>query len=38
LDKARRAREITLKNFTADIAAEKFRNIIRSVKQQKAAK
>jgi spore maturation protein CgeB len=34
-DKARRAREITLKNFTAEIVAKKFQDIITTIKQQK---
>jgi spore maturation protein CgeB len=34
-DKARRAREITLKHFTAEIAAKRFNDIITPLKQQK---
>ncbi len=34
-DKARRAREITLKHFTAEIAAKQFNDIITPLKQQK---
>ena len=35
LDKAKRAREITLKNFTAETAAEKFDAIIQEIKNEK---
>ena len=34
-EKAKRAREITLKNFTADRVAKKFQEIIREIKQRK---
>lgn len=35
LEKANRAREITLKNFTADIAGKKFDKVIEELKKQK---
>ena len=35
LEKAQRAREITLKNFTAKQAAEKFEQIIEDVRREK---
>ena len=38
LDKAKRAREITLKNFTAEIAAQKFNQIIDDLKKKKGIK
>jgi len=38
LDKAKRAREITLHNFTSDIAAEKFQTIIDDLKKRKGLK
>jgi spore maturation protein CgeB len=38
LDKAKRAREITLQNFTSDIAAQKFQAIIDDVKKKKGLK
>ena len=34
-EKAKRAREITLKNFTAEMAAKKFHQIITEIKHQK---
>jgi hypothetical protein len=35
LEKANRAREITLKNFTADIAGKKFDKVFEELKKQK---